>query len=176
MRELEVSKQKLAAVLESRRRELIREREILKEEEARVRKQRLLLGSNKSSMERSHFEDFEKGRERETRTRQTEAQREARQFREVTRKDRLVRMKYSASQKREIERRELAQRRQIEEARRIMSEAQYKEMERKKDLVATQRDWERTALQNRDDRLPYSTHISMVSRGRRDVLAWEESK
>ena len=176
VRELEVSKQKLAAVLESRRRELQNERETLKEEEARVRKQRLLLGSNKSSMERSHFEDFEKGRERETRIRQTEAQRRARHLREVTRKDRLVRMKYSASQKRKIEKREAAQRKQIEEARRIMSEAQYKDMQRKKDLVVTVRDWEHDALQNRDARLPYSAHISLVSRGMRDTSKWGEGK
>ena len=173
MKQLEESKQKLAAVLESRRKELQKERETLLEEEARVRKQRLLLGSNKASMERSHFEDFEKGREREMRSRQAQAQRKARRFREVSRKDRLVRLKYAASERLQIEIREAAQRRQIEEARRILSETQYKEMERKKDLVSTQREWEKIALQRRDDRLPYSLHASMVSRGLRDTTEWD---
>ena len=75
-----------------------------------------------------------------------------------------------------VKAKEAAQRKQIEEARRIMSEAQYKDMERKKDLVVTVRDWEHDALQNRDARLPYSAHISLVSRGMRDTSKWGEGK
>ena len=88
----------------------------------------------------------------------------------------MVRRKYTAAQRRKIEKKEALRRKQIEDGRRIMSETKYQEMEWKKDMVKTQREWEQASLQRRDARLPYSVHMSMVSRGLCSTMDWGNVK
>ena len=88
----EQSKRDLARKLAARREALSAEFDALKQEELRVEKQRLLLGSNKLVIQQRHFKEQIKGAEREARIRQHVAQEDARRAREFAAKDRIFAM------------------------------------------------------------------------------------
>lgn len=90
---------KLAAKLKKQRQGRQSEQDKLDSEQARIRKQRMLLGSDKAGMEQKHFQEQLSGAERAARERQQAAQAAAQKQRDVLAADDKARQKFARDQR-----------------------------------------------------------------------------
>ena len=161
----EQSKRELARKLTARREALSAEFDALKQEELRVEKQRLLLGSNKLVIQQRHFKEQIKGAEREARIRQHVAQEDARRAREFAAKDRIVRFRYAARERAKRAEAEKERQSKIDVVRDYMTERMFEEKNEKRVNFDRQRRREARNREERDSRSRYAASISARVQG-----------
>eukprot|EP00941_MAST-03F_sp_MAST-3F-sp1_P005564 g5564.t1 len=153
----------ISAKLRQQREARQAEQDRLDEEEARISKQRLLLGNDAKAMERKHFEEQLAGREREVKERQRMAQREAQRKKEVRRNDEKQRKRLALRQRREEKMRKKIREEGIEKARRYTSDRSFQEKKEKKELFVDAREDKAAALKAKAARNRYAATANQKS-------------